>query len=143
MHAVLVALILRALALYHPGLERTGDVQDVAEAIADTVTSDAGNAPLTGSHAEDAVLLAVYAAHESGLRADPVPSSWDARAGVSCGPWQMRCGAVRYAPLSAQAATWLRWARAGGLGGLDSSPARARRRAGRAHALLARAIAMP
>ena len=139
MRTLLVALVLRALHLLHPGLERAGDAQDVAEAIAGAVVADAGNAPLTGSHAQDAVLLAVYAAHESGLRMHPPAESWDARARVSCGAWQLRCSLTR-GTLEEQARTWLRLARTGGLAALDSSPTRAARRTRVASRLLAGAI---
>jgi hypothetical protein len=124
-----------------PGLERQGDAQDVAEAIATVVEADAGNRPLTGSHALDAATVALYAARESGLHMRPHPWSWDASAGVSCGILQLPCKAVRWATLDEQVRLWLRLARQGGLPALDSSPARAAHREFRARALLAGVLA--
>ena len=126
-----------------PGLERQGDAQDVAEAIASAVVADAGNAPLTGSHALDAATVALYAARESGLHMHPSPASWDASAGVSCGILQLPCSAVRWAPLDEQVRLWLRLAREGGLAALDSSASRAAHREHRARSLLAGVLADP
>lgn len=143
LHARLVALCLAIWRAMAPGLERQGDAQDVAEAIASAVVADAGNAPLTGSHALDAATLALYAARESGLHMWPPATSWDASAGVSCGVLQLPCSAVRHSPLDAQVRLWLRLAHDGGLAALDSSPTRAAHRERHARALLAGVLADP
>ena len=140
MHAALIALCLALWSHLAPGLERQGDARAVAEAIATAVERDGANAPVTGSHAEDAALLAYYAALESGLHVHPRAWSWDARAGVSVGPWQLRAPLATGRTLAEQAASWLALARAGGIAGVDSSPSRAERRGRRARALLAGAL---
>ena len=86
-------------------------------------------------------VLVVYAVAESHLRLDPAPMSWDARAGLARGPWQM--WSSHDLPLAVQARTWLRWVQAGGLAALDSSPRRAARRAARAAQLIASASPGP
>lgn len=63
--------------------------------------------PVTGSIEGDAALAAVYAEAESGVWQHPKPLSWDARAGVSCGVWQMPCAFVRSHTLREQAIHWL------------------------------------
>ena len=133
MNAAILALVLSVLG-------PCPDAQPIARAIVAAVESRAsrGLAPVTASPAEDAALLAVYARLESGGQVHPQPWSWDARAGVSCGPWQMPCG-VRLG-LVGQAALWLRWVAGGGLAGVDSSPRRARVRAREARGWVMRAI---
>lgn len=124
----MTALLALVLAVLGP----CPDARPIADAVAHAVEARAaqGLAPVTASPAEDAALLAVYARLESGGRVHPQPWSWDARAGVSCGPWQMPCG-IR-ASLRGQAATWLRWVAEGGLAGVDSSARRARVRSAEA-----------
>jgi hypothetical protein len=114
--AALVALALRTLG-------PCPDARPIAEAIALAV--DREDTPTTGSRELDAALLAVYARHESSGMLTPWPQSWDARAGVSCGPWQMRCVMVAGKAASDQASTWLRLVRVGGLAMVDSSRKRA------------------
>ena len=143
LHARLVALCLAIWRAMAPGLERQGDAQDVAEAIASAVVAEADAAPLTGSHALDAATVALYAAMESGLHMRPHPWSWDASAGVSCGILQLPCSAVRYSTLDEQVRLWLRLAREGGLPALDSSASRAAHRERRARSLLAGVLADP
>jgi hypothetical protein len=112
----------------------------IARVFAKAVRADSVNAPLTGSHAEDAALLGVYAKHESGGTIVPVPASHDAKDGTSCGVLQMPCAIVRRTTLAQQALLWLRWARQGGLAALDSSPSRAAARQQEAHAVVAAAL---
>jgi hypothetical protein len=90
--------------------------------------------------AEDAALLVVYGVHESGLSEHPRAWSWDARAGVSCGPWQLRC-TLSSTP-EADARTWLANVRRAGLAAVDSSSTRAEARRKEAIALLARSCPM-
>ena len=136
---VLIPLILAAMtALTHH--EPTREELAIAEAIEGAVQGDAEGPALTTSHDEDAVLLVVYAWHESGFSERPRAVSWDAKAGRSLGVWQMQRQAVLGHSLEEQAATWLRWAHEGGLAGLDSSPSRAARRELEARALLVRAM---
>ena len=85
---------------------------------------------------EDAALLVVYGVRESGLSEHPAPWSWDARTGVSCGPWQLRCS-LSSTP-EADARTWLRLVRASSLASVDSSPKRAAWRERLAMSLLSR-----
>lgn len=54
----------------------------------------------------------VWGAHESSLTALPRPWSWDAHAGISCGPWQTPCSGPR--TVDGQARLWVRM-RAGSL----------------------------
>ena len=86
--------------------------------------------------AEDAALLVVYGVHESGLSEHPRPWSWDARAGVSCGPWQLRC-TISSTP-EADARTWIANVHRVGLAAVDSSTRRAAARWDEALALLRR-----
>jgi hypothetical protein len=83
-------------------------------------------------------VLVVYAYAESRWRLHPRAESWDARAGLARGPWQL-WGAVGGMPLEVQARAWLANVEGGGLAGVDSSPRRAARRAAYAAALLDRA----
>lgn len=108
------------------GALRIGDAQSIADAIAIAVSEDGprGFADLE----VEASAMAVYAWGESRVRAHPPGESWDARAGVSCGPWQEPCSFARTATLVDQARYWLRELHAAGLASLDSSPTRARRR---------------
>ena len=112
MNTALLSLALRILG-------PCPDAKPIAEAIALAV--DRENAPVTTSRELDVALLAVYARHESSGELAPAPISWDARAGVSCGPWQMRCVLVSGKPASWQAALWLDLVRRGGLTMVDSS----------------------
>jgi hypothetical protein len=49
----------------------------------------------------------------------PVPQSWDARAGKSCGFLQLPCYAVRGRTMTEQASLWLSWLQQGGLAALS------------------------
>ena len=120
------ALLAFVLSVLGPG----PDARPVAEAIVNAVEADADNAPLTGSHAEDAAFLAVYVRHESGASVLPRPQSWDSKAGVSCGAFQMPCAIVRRTTLETQASTIIRWGREGGLPGLFGYGRAAKRIAG-------------
>lgn len=131
-----------ALALALTILAGCPDARPIARAIVSAVEARAaaGLRPVTSSPAEDVALLAVYARHESTGTIHPVPLSWDAKAGRSCGVWQMHCYAVRGWSLEAQAGTWLRWVAGSSLAGVDSSPSRARDRAAEARAALRGAL---
>jgi hypothetical protein len=78
---------------------------------------------------EELSLLITYAWLESQGQTNPLPLSWDARAGISCGAWQERCTFVRTASVANQARYWIREYRAVGLASLDSSKKRAEGRA--------------
>jgi hypothetical protein len=70
---------------------RSPDTQAILAAI-EAATSDP----------REAARLVVLAEHESRFREHPNPSSWDARADLAHGPWQLH-GAVGLAPLAQQA----------------------------------------
>jgi hypothetical protein len=125
------ALVLSLFQALSPGAERSVDAR-VVDAIAEASL---------GADNEEVALLATYAWLESGGQVNPRPYSWDAMAGISCGPWQMRCVVVRKLSLAGQARAWLRELRVSGLASVDSSPHRAERR--REMALQALAVAMP
>lgn len=138
MHSTLVALVLSiwtSLGAHGP------DETRIAQAIAAAVAQE--SSPASGeSHAVDAALLAVYAARESGLSEHPAPCSWDARAGLSAGVWQLRSYLVAGRSIEMQARTWLDSLRRGGLAqGIDSDGARATHRLELARSALRDAIA--
>ena len=122
-------LILAILALLHPSAPKMSDAR-VVDAIAEASIS---------ASLEEVALLTTYAWYESRAAVEPHPYSWDAKAGVSCGPWQEPCAVVRKLTLGGQARYWLTELRASGLASVDSDPKRAERR--RALALAALAIA--
>lgn len=123
------ALILAILTIIHPGAEKSADAR-VVDAIVEASL---------GASLEEVALLTVYAWLESGAQVSPRPYSWDARAGVSCGPWQEPCVVVRRLTVPGQARYWLAELRRSGLASVDSSPKRAERRRARAMAALAEA----
>lgn len=116
------ALIL-ACALHEPACH-SDDARAIASAIDHATDDDRLRA-----------VLVVYAWSESSWMRNPHPWSWDARAGIAHGPWQL-WGASGLATLDEQARTWLRLVQRGGLAALDSSPSRATHRAQRAERLL-------
>jgi hypothetical protein len=135
MHAAFVALVIRIWTIAHPHLTLTVAQQEAAEAIATAVEEQ--EAPFTGeSHAMDLSVMGHYADLESHIDPDAVAIDPLAPGGWSCGLWQMRCAFVRHASLVAQAREWIRCVREAGLGGVDSSPKRARQRTQRARELL-------
>jgi hypothetical protein len=119
----------------------TAEQGAVADAIANAVEDDGDQAPLTGSHAQDAVLMAIYVWNESRVSTHPKGQSWDSLAGVSCGILQMPCHFVMHSALVDQASTWLRWAHEGGLAALDSSPSRAAKREAKSREILSSMLA--
>jgi hypothetical protein len=123
------AIILAILSALHPGADRAADAR-VVDAIAEASL---------GASLEETALLATYAWLESGAQVSPRPWSWDARAGVSCGPWQEPCAIVRRLTLGGQARWWLAELRRSGLASVDSSKARAERRRALATEALAEA----
>lgn len=86
------ALLLALVALL--GV-RTPDTARILAAIESATTDE-----------HEAALLVVFAKHESGFLERPRPTSWDARAGLANGPWQLH-GAAGRAPLATQARAWL------------------------------------
>ena len=126
-HQQLVALVFAVWGQLHAPVQ-SKDAQRIADAIASAVEVEA--TPASGeSHAVDAALLADYANHESNLSEHPTPFSWDAKAGLSKGTWQLRSYLVDRQSLRQQAATWLGSLRAAGLArGIDSSKTRAAHR---------------
>ena len=125
---------LAVLTAIWPGASTYGDADAISRAIGVAVAedSDRGYVDLEA----EAATMAVYAWYESRLSMHPTAYSWDAVAGHSCGAWQMPCALTRYLTLEEQAKTWLRWTHQAGLAGVDSSPARARKRVGLAMRLL-------
>lgn len=116
------ALILAILAWMSPGAQHVADAR-VVDAIVEASM---------GATREEVALLTVYAWLESGAQVDPKPYSWDARAHVSCGPWQEPCAIVARLTLGGQARYWVRQLREVGLAKVDSSPSRAAKRLQRA-----------
>lgn len=132
-HAALVALALRVFAALglHPSLE----VSNVADAIATAAETD----PHPFADPElVAGLEADYAARESHASTHPIAFSWDARAHVSCGVWQMACAFVEKHTVLEQAETWRDRLHRDGLDSIDSSPARASFRLREVNKLLGR-----
>lgn len=109
-----VAIVLSLLAAIQPGAERVTD-----RAVVDAIAA-AAESPLEASE------LAVYAWLESSGKTHPRAFSWDARAGVSCGPWQLRCSLSRTPAEDAK--QWIAIVRAHGLVAVDGSRSRAERR---------------
>src|SRR5271168_1419855 len=111
-------LVLAILSHLTPGADRAAEpaVVNAIVAVGDEATS------------REVALLTTYAWLESRARTEPVAWSWDAKANVSCGPWQEPCGFVRTHSVADQARYWLRELRTAGLASLDSSPRRAARR---------------
>lgn len=138
-HQQLVALVFSVWAQLHAPVQ-SKDAGRIADAIATAVEKE--RAPASGeSHAVDAALLAEYADRESNLSEHPTAWSWDAKAGLSAGVWQLRSYLVTGRSLDGQAATWLGSLRAAGLArGIDSSPTRAAHRLAEARGALAAAI---
>jgi hypothetical protein len=87
-------------------------------------------------------VLVVYAHRESHWTVRPRPWSWDARAGVARGPWQL-WGPAGSLGLTGQASAWLSSVQSAGLAGVDSSPRRAARRARIAAGLVSTAPPTP
>jgi len=120
---MLKPIILTIWMLLAPGAQRLPSASPIADAIVSATTDE-----------REAALLALYAWRESSLRPEVTGGG-----GRSCGPWQMRCSAVRGLSLGAQARLWLSWVHASSLGSVDSSPARAAKRERLAASLLERA----
>jgi hypothetical protein len=136
------AVVIRIWLAAHPHIALTESQQEAANAIAVAVWEQA--TPFTHeSHALDLAVMAHYADLEANLDPDAVAIDPLAPGGWSCGLWQMRCAFVRHASVLSQAREWIRMVRAAGLGGVDSSPARARRRTARARELLLLALPRP
>lgn len=108
MLALLQALTLCVWSHAHPAFAASPDAQPLASAIATAVSEDAARAPVFGSHAEDAAVMAQVVLEESNVQLDPRPQSWDAKAHVSCGAFQLPCNRLP-ATLTGQArmALWL------------------------------------
>ena len=142
MHHALLALVLFVLG---PG----PDAQALAPAIVGAVEWRAarGLPPVTGSPAEDAVLVATFVRHESGASLDPAPQSHDARARQSCGPLQQQCARVAGRSPRQLVAIWLHDAARGGVAGLcgygRAGRRIARQRLSEARAALTTALAAP
>jgi hypothetical protein len=108
---VLRALVFAVWSSLHAG-PLPADAVPIADALVTATLQRAHEAPALGSHALDLVTLAVWAEHESRLLLLPVPESWDARGGVSCGYLQLPCAFVATHSLADQASRWLqllRW----------------------------------
>lgn len=91
---MLLALQSLALSVWMaaaPAFAATPAAPAISEAIAIAVMEDASNAPVMGSHAEDAALLARIVLEESNVQTLPRPVSWDSKAGLACGAFQLHC----------------------------------------------------
>lgn len=146
MHAQLVKLVFAFwAAMPWPWNQavKSPDARDVADGIAVAVEREAANvgSPASGeSYAVDAAWLAEYAARESNANEHPIASSWDAKAGLSLGVWQMRWYLVKNHSLAEQAGFWLDAVRRAGVVGADSSYRRAEWRKNEARHVLAQAL---
>lgn len=89
-----------------PSYAHAGDAAMIANAIAQAVVEDGANAPVMSSHAEDAALMAVYAARESNLDVGAMHRPVNARDHESAGPWQLGLE-WRSRPLAQQGKAWL------------------------------------
>lgn len=138
-HQQLVALVFAVWGQLHAPVH-SKDASRIADAIASAV--EAESSPASGeSHAVDASLLADYAKHESDLSEHPTAFSWDARAGLSVGVWQMRAYLVDGRSLRQQASIWLDSLRRAGLArGIDSSASRAAKRLAEARQAVVAAV---
>lgn len=81
------------------------EANDIASAIVTAV--DKETTPVFKSKEEDVAAMALFAFLESGLQTHPVPHSWDARAGISCGVWQESCRFVASHTIEEQATWWI------------------------------------
>jgi hypothetical protein len=111
------ALVIAFFAATHPAALKTIDktLPDVISRVADTE--------------EEMALLAYYAWRESNGLANPGPTSWDAKAGISCGVFQLPCSTVASFTIEQQARLWISIERKpGGLVSLDSDRKRAEKR---------------
>lgn len=102
----LTAIVLAVWTVLSGPRPLSKDATDTADAIAQAVADD-DRAPIGGSKEYEAALEAIYAFAESGAQRHPKPVSWDAKAGISCGMWQMPCQIVRNIDLWDQAKYWL------------------------------------
>ena len=99
------ALVFAVWSAIHPHAGKSGDAPVIAAAIATAVSEDEARGAKDGPI--EAALLAVFAWHESNVQMVPFPDSWDSKAGLSCGPWQQSCEAVRGMAALGQARRWL------------------------------------
>lgn len=102
----LAAIVMAVWTTLAAGQPLSKDATDAADAIEKAVLGD-GRPAIGGSKEFEAALEAVYAKEESGVQRRPKPMSWDARAGISCGMWQMPCQIVKNLDLWGQAKFWL------------------------------------
>lgn len=144
--ARLTATILVLWRLWYPGAERMKAAPTIAAAIALVVLEDGAEAPVYGSHAEDAAVMAVYALRESWLRDGLAGDD-----GRSWGVWQQPAY-VGKADIVTQARAWLQTLHyaaeicpespaAPQSGGCQQARRVADRRVRKARELLARALA--
>lgn len=113
MFQTIYALVMAVWTLLDPALARGPDARPIAMAIAEVAVDDVSKAPVFSSHDLDVVVEAVYVAGESGVRKNPAPQSWDAKAGKSCGAFQEPCGYVARHSLRDQARFWMHLLREG------------------------------
>lgn len=150
---ILRALVFTVWQIVHPS-PLSADAPAIADAIVEAVTFRARGAPVFSSHAEDLVVMALWAEGESGIALNPIPRSHDAKDETSCGVWQEPCSFVRSHTLRDQARYWV-WLLHEGMRICPASPAAdlsggcvrgrplADRRTARARALLQSLLAMP
>lgn len=115
----LYTAVLRTWMTLAPGAVMP-DAHEVAQAIEYAVENDPKPVPFTAtsmnngsSKLRDAVLMAVYAERESHVQQHPKCLSWDCKAGLSCGVWQMPCRFVKAHDLRDQAVHWIEMFRGG------------------------------
>lgn len=120
MFQTIYALVMFVWTLIDPALVRSPDARAIAMAIAQVTVEDARaavedprKAPIFSSRDVDVVVEAVYVAGESGARRAPKATSWDAKAGISCGAFQEPCEYVAHHSLVDQARLWMHFLRVG------------------------------
>jgi hypothetical protein len=112
MNAAALLMLLGALAgALAPGEARPSPrlLAVMADALAE---ADESTHPATGALAWDAALLFEYARRESHFQLAPRAYSWDAKAGLAHGVWQLH-GPAGLASVGGQARAWLRMLREG------------------------------
>lgn len=107
MQTQIITLVLAIWAAIHPGLDKLGAAPEIANAISVIVEQDADKAPVYGSHAEDAAIMAYWAYRESTLNTRAVGDG-----GVAHGVWQLH-SACGNASVLQQARCWMSMLREG------------------------------
>jgi hypothetical protein len=103
-YITLRGVALAMLVSIHPSAPKLRDAGELLDAIALSVTLDP--TPVYGDAKLEAAAMVRWVWGESRFRRDPNPESWDARAKISCGAFQLRCKDLPET-LYGQAQAWL------------------------------------